>query len=191
MILLIDNYDSFTYNISQMLEHMGKRVKVIRNDQINVERIRSLAPSTLVISPGPGDPSQAGISVKAIKDFSSEIPIVGVCLGHQSVAVAFGGKIVGAKSIMHGKSSKIYHCNRYMFKGLPSPFQAIRYHSLAVEKDSLPDCLEITAWTEDGEIMGLKHHNYRVESVQFHPESILSVEGPNLIKNFLNGGYRD
>lgn len=188
MILLIDNYDSFTYNLAQMLEQKGEVVKVSRNDRISIREIDALSPSRIIISPGPGYPSQAGISVEAVNRFGSSIPLLGVCLGHQSIAVAYGGNIVSAAKIMHGKISKIYHDGCTIFKGLDSPFEAVRYHSLAVEKNSLPDCLEITAWTDEGEIMGLRHREQNVEGVQFHPESILTKAGEKLMENFLSEG---
>jgi anthranilate synthase/aminodeoxychorismate synthase-like glutamine amidotransferase len=192
MILLIDNYDSFTYNLVQMLEYMGQTVKVFRNDKINIKEIEELKPSALMISPGPGSPSQAGISVQTITSFASKIPVMGVCLGHQSIGKAYGGKIIRADRIMHGKSSPIFHDGRGLFKTLPNPFDAIRYHSLIVEKKSLPDCLEVSAWTDEGEIMGLRHLTHNVEGVQFHPESILSEHGTTLLHNFsILGGKHD
>ena len=184
MILLIDNYDSFTYNLVQILQILDHDVRVFRNDQIILERIEREKPSRLVISPGPCTPDQAGISVEAIRRFGPEIPVLGVCLGHQAIAAAFGGKVVRADRIMHGKTSRIFHDGRSVYKGLPNPFEAIRYHSLLVERRSLPDCLEVSAWTEQGEIMGLRHHKYKVEGVQFHPESILTKEGSKVFKNF-------
>jgi len=184
MILLIDNYDYFTYNLVQILQILDHDVRVFRNDQIILERIEREKPSRLVISPGPCTPDQAGISVEAIRRFGPEIPVLGVCLGHQAIAAAFGGKVVRADRIMHGKTSRIFHDGRSVYKGLPNPFEAIRYHSLLVERRSLPDCLEVSAWTEQGEIMGLRHHKYKVEGVQFHPESILTKEGSKVFKNF-------
>jgi len=184
MILLIDNYDSFTYNLVQMLESMKQDVKVFRNDCIDIAGIESLAPSSLMISPGPGNPSQAGISVEAIRYFGERMPVLGVCLGHQSIGEAYGGKVVRAGRIMHGKTSRVFHDGRTIFRGMTNPFEAIRYHSLIVEKESLPDCLEISAYTEEGEIMGLRHREYLVEGVQFHPESILTFEGSMLLNNF-------
>ena len=184
MILLIDNYDSFTYNLVQILQILDHDVRVFRNDQIILERIKREKPSRLVISPGPCTPDQAGISVEAIRRFGPEIPVLGVCLGHQAIAAAYGGKVVRADRIMHGKTSLIFHDDRSVYKGLPNPFEAIRYHSLLVERRSLPDCLEVSAWTEQGEIMGLRHHKYRVEGVQFHPESIMTKEGDKILQTF-------
>jgi len=184
MILLIDNYDSFTYNLVQILQILDHDVRVFRNDQIILERIKREKPSRLVISPGPCTPDQAGISVEAIRRFGPEIPVLGVCLGHQAIAAAYGGKVVRADRIMHGKTSLIFHDDRSVYKGLPNPFEAIRYHSLLVERRSLPDCLEVSAWTEQGEIMGLRHHKYKVEGVQFHPESILTKEGDKILQTF-------
>jgi anthranilate synthase component 2 len=190
MLLMIDNYDSFTYNLVQYFGELGADVRVHRNDQITTDEIAALKPDHLVISPGPCTPNEAGISVEAIKRFAGEIPILGVCLGHQSIGQAFGGKVVHAKSIMHGKTSMIHHKDTGVFKGLPNPVEATRYHSLVVEYSSLPDCLEITAWTaaEDGnldEIMGLRHKDLAVEGVQFHPESILTEHGHTMLQNFL------
>ena len=186
-LCLIDNYDSFTWNIVQYLQVLGAEVLVHRNDEITLEEIESLKPDRLLISPGPCDPSKAGISLDVVKHFSGKIPLLGVCLGHQSIGEAFGGKVVRAKTLMHGKTSPIHHKDKGVFHSLPQPFQATRYHSLAVDAESLPDCLEITAWTEDGEIMGLKHREMAVEGVQFHPESILSEGGMALLNNFLEG----
>jgi anthranilate synthase/aminodeoxychorismate synthase-like glutamine amidotransferase len=188
MILLIDNYDSFTYNLVQLLESMNQEIKVFRNDRIDIAGIESLEPSALMISPGPGAPRQAGISIEAIKYFGERLPLLGVCLGHQSVGEAYGGKVVRAGRIMHGKTSMVFHDGRTIFKGMSNPFEAIRYHSLIVERESLPDCLEISAFTEEGEIMGLRHRKYPVEGVQFHPESILTFEGAMLLKNFSSMG---
>ncbi|MBW2216944.1 MAG: aminodeoxychorismate/anthranilate synthase component II [Deltaproteobacteria bacterium] len=191
MIVLIDNYDSFTYNVVQMIEKMGYEVKVFRNDKIDLAGIEDLGPSELVISPGPCTPNEAGISVDAIRHFASKIPVMGICLGHQSIAAAFGANVIRADKIMHGKSSRIFHDDRTIFKGLPNPFDAIRYHSLIVEKTSLPDSLEISAWTESGEIMGIRHKEYNVEGVQIHPESILTNDGPKLMEQFLSADYAD
>lgn len=190
MLLMIDNYDSFTYNVVQYFAELGADVKVLRNDEITVDEIRALAPSHLVISPGPCTPNEAGISLAAIKAFAGEIPILGVCLGHQSIGQAFGGKIVRARAVMHGKTSPMHHHNSGVFSGLNNPLVATRYHSLVIEKDSLPDCLEVTSWTQhpDGsvdEIMGVRHKTLDIEGVQFHPESILSEQGHELFKNFL------
>jgi len=190
MLLMIDNYDSFTYNLVQYLGELGEAVKVIRNDDLTIGQIRALKPDRIVISPGPGTPDDAGVSLQVIADLAGEVPILGVCLGHQSLGQAFGGKVIRAKRIMHGKTSMIYHANVGVFRGLPNPFEATRYHSLVVEQTSLPDALEVTAWTcnDDGsveEIMGLKHRALGVEGVQFHPESILTAEGKNLLRNFV------
>ena len=185
MILMIDNYDSFTYNLVQYLGELGQKVLVYRNDALSISDIKKLNPSKIVISPGPGRPEDAGISCEVIRQFSGKIPILGVCLGHQAIGLCFGGKIVGAKKLMHGKTSKIYHNKKDIFKGIASPFLATRYHSLLVEKKSLPDCLEVTAFTSDNEIMGLKHKTYPVWGVQFHPESILTKSGKQLLDNFI------
>lgn len=185
MLLMIDNYDSFTYNLVQYFGELGQDVKVYRNDEITLAQIDALNPRYLVISPGPCTPLEAGISVPAIKHFAGKLPIMGVCLGHQSIGEAFGGKVVHAKTLMHGKVSPVEHGNKGMFKGLPSPFNVTRYHSLAIERASLPDCLEVTAWTEDGEIMGVRHKTLAVEGVQFHPESILTEHGHAMLDNFL------
>jgi len=186
LILMIDNYDSFTYNLVQYLGVLGADVEVRRNDQTSLEEIQSMAPERLVISPGPGVPQSAGIIISLIQQFHAEFPILGVCLGHQAVGVAFGGRIVRATHLMHGKVSQIYHDGRGVFHGVPDPFVATRYHSLAVERKSLPSCLEVSAKTEDGEIMGLRHRDYPVHGIQFHPESILTGEGMNILQNFLN-----
>ncbi len=188
MIILIDNYDSFTYNLVQYFGELGKACLVYRNDQISVSSLAKIDYQYLVISPGPGRPATAGISLKAISMLAGKVPILGVCLGHQCIGEVFGGKIVRAQRIMHGKSSLIYHDGRTIFKGLPNPFSAIRYHSLLVEKESLPDCLEISAETAEGEIMGLRHKSFLIEGVQFHPESIMTMEGKNILKNFLKMG---
>jgi len=186
MVLMIDNYDSFTYNLAQMLQVIGETVHVWRNDRINIAGIENLRPSSLVVSPGPGTPSEAGISVDAIRHFGPRIPVLGVCLGHQSIAEAFGGKVIRASRIMHGKISLIFHDGQTIYDDVPNPFEATRYHSLIVDMDSLPGCLEISAWTETGEIMGLRHRNYKMEGVQFHPESILTDSGTHIIKNFIH-----
>lgn len=188
MILLIDNYDSFTYNLVQMIEPMGQEVKVFRNDEIDIPTINKLKPAHLMISPGPCTPDKAGISISAIKEFGKTIPTIGVCLGHQSIGQAYGGKVIRADRIMHGKTSMISHDGKGIFKGLPNPFEAIRYHSLIVEKASLPDCFEISAWTKDGEIMGIRHKEDPVNGVQFHPESILTDAGTALLRNFFDFG---
>ena len=185
MILMIDNYDSFTYNLVQYLGELGAKVKVFRNDKITVEEIKALQPGKIVISPGPGRPENAGISCAIIQAFAEKIPILGVCLGHQCLGYVYGGKIIQAKKLMHGKTSKIYHNRKTIFIGIPNPFEATRYHSLVVEKKNLPKCLEVIAWTKDGEIMGLKHDKYPLWGVQFHPESILTKAGKDLLANFL------
>jgi len=185
MILMIDNYDSFTYNLVQYLGELGQRVKVHRNDALSINDIKKLNPAKIVISPGPGRPEDAGISCEVIRQFSGKIPILGVCLGHQAIGYVFGAKIVGARRLMHGKTSKIYHNKKDIFKGIPNPFLATRYHSLLVDKKSLPDCLEITAFTAENEIMGLKHKAYPVWGVQFHPESILTKSGKQILDNFI------
>jgi len=185
MILMIDNYDSFTYNLVQYLGELHKKVEVFRNDKISLNQIKIMQPEKIVISPGPGRPENAGISCAVIDEFAGEIPILGVCLGHQAIGYAYGGKIVSAKQLMHGKTSRIYHNHKTIFKGIPDPFEATRYHSLVVEKKSLPPSLEIIAWTKDDEIMGLKHKEYLLWGVQFHPESILTAQGKNILENFL------
>ncbi len=185
MILMIDNYDSFTYNLVQYIGQLGGEVAVHRNDKISLDEIRRLQPDAIVISPGPCTPKEAGISVELIRQFSSTIPILGVCLGHQAIGYAFGGEVVRAERIMHGKTSQIINDGRTIFQGLPNPFVAGRYHSLIVKRDSLTDCLEISAETEQGEIMGIRHKEYQVEGIQFHPESVLTPNGKRLLKNFL------
>ncbi len=185
MLLMIDNYDSFTYNLVQYLGELGEEIKIFRNDKIDIPDIKKMLPDIIVISPGPCTPKEAGISVKVIKNFSGKIPILGVCLGHQAIAYAFGGRIIQAKRLMHGKVSLIYHDNKSIFKGVINPFKATRYHSLVIEENSLPPQFEITARSEDGEIMGIRHKNYILEGVQFHPESILTKEGKKILKNFL------
>lgn len=191
MILMIDNYDSFTYNLVQYLGELGADVMVERNDQISLNEIKKLAPERIMISPGPCTPSEAGISLEVINHFKGKLPIFGVCLGHQSIGQAFGGNIIRAKEIMHGKTSAIYHQGIGIFKDLAKPFEATRYHSLVIDQDTLPDCLEITAWTETNsgdieEIMGVRHKEYAIEGVQFHPESILTEHGHDMLQNFLN-----
>ena len=184
---MIDNYDSFTYNLVQYLGELGEEVRVVRNDAIDLAGIAALAPARIVISPGPCTPNEAGVSVPLIREFAGKLPILGVCLGHQAIGQAFGGRIVHARCVMHGKTSGISHAAKGVFAGLPSPFLATRYHSLVIERASLPDCLEITAWTDDGEIMGVRHRQLAVEGVQFHPESILTERGHALLANFLQG----
>jgi len=185
MLLMIDNYDSFTYNLVQYLGELGQEVRVVRNDEVTVDDIGRLAPARIVISPGPCTPNEAGVSLPAIARFAGKIPILGVCLGHQAIGQAFGGRIVHAKTLMHGKVSPIHHAGKGVFRGLPSPFNATRYHSLAIERETCPAELEITAWTDDGEIMGVRHRSLAVEGVQFHPESILTEHGHDLLRNFL------
>ena len=185
MLLMIDNYDSFTWNLVQYFGELGEDVLVFRNDEITVEQAAALKPDHIMISPGPCTPNEAGISVPLIQAFAGKVPVLGVCLGHQSIGQAFGGKIVHATQLMHGKTSMIHHQDTGVFKGLPNPFRATRYHSLVIERASLPDCLEITAWTEDGEIMGVRHKTLAVEGVQFHPESILTEHGHDMLANFL------
>jgi anthranilate synthase component 2 len=186
MLLLIDNYDSFTYNLSQYLSELEEEVMVVRNDKINIVEIEKLNPERIVISPGPATPLQAGISNDVIRHFGGKLPILGVCLGHQCIGHVFGGKVDLAKSVMHGKSSLIHHNDTGVFEGMPNPFSAIRYHSLMVYREGLPDSLEITAWTEDGTIMGLRHKEYQIEGIQFHPESFMTENGMKLLKNFIN-----
>lgn len=186
MLLMIDNYDSFTYNLVQYFGELGQEVKVVRNDAMTVAQIEALNPQAICISPGPCAPAQAGVSIPVLHHFAGKKPILGVCLGHQAIGEAFGGKVVRAKQIMHGKTSPVHHHNTGVFHGLPNPLTCIRYHSLAIERESLPDCLEITAWTDDGEIMGVRHKTLAVEGVQFHPESILSDRGHDLLRNFIH-----
>ena len=185
MILLIDNYDSFTYNLVQMLEQMEQEVQVFRNDRIDIQDIETRNPSALMVSPGPGTPADAGISIAAIHNLGPKIPVLGVCLGHQAIAEAYGAKVVRANRIMHGKTSRVFHDGHRIYQDLPNPFEAVRYHSLIVQNDSLPDCLTISAWTKDGEIMGIRHREHPVEGVQFHPESIMTNSGTSLLQNFL------
>jgi len=190
-VVMVDNYDSFTYNLVQYFGELGAEVTVVRNDEVSVEDIAALSPDKIVISPGPCTPKEAGISVATILKFAGKLPILGVCLGHQSIGHAFGGKIVHAKSIMHGKTSPVYHHNSGVFKGLNNPFIATRYHSLVIDQQTLPDCLEVTAWTQDksgaiDEIMGIRHKELDIEGVQFHPESILTEHGHDLLRNFLD-----
>jgi anthranilate synthase component II len=185
MLLMIDNYDSFTYNLVQYFGELGQEVSVFRNDEVSLQEIESLRPAYVVISPGPCTPKEAGVSVPLISRFAGRIPILGVCLGHQSIGEAFGGRIVHAKQLMHGKTSPIHHKDVGVFRGLREPLTATRYHSLVIERESLPPALEITAWTDDGEIMGVRHRELAVEGVQFHPESILTPEGPKIVENFL------
>ncbi len=185
MLLMIDNYDSFTYNLVQYFAELGQDVQVYRNDEIDLQKVAQLKPRYIVISPGPCTPNQAGISIPLIHEFAGKIPMLGVCLGHQSIGQAFGGKIVHAKQLMHGKTSQIHHTNVGVFKDLPNPYIATRYHSLVIERETIPDCLEVTASTDDGEIMGVRHKTLPIEGVQFHPESILTEHGHDLLNNFL------
>lgn len=187
---MIDNYDSFTYNLVQYLGELGEEIKVFRNNKITLHEIERLNPDRIVISPGPCTPKEAGISIEVIKLFSGRIPILGVCLGHQSIGAAFGGDIIRAPRLMHGKTSLIYHDGKTIFEGLPNPFEATRYHSLIIKRETLPECLEITAWTDREEIMGVRHKHFIVEGVQFHPESILTKVGKDLLRNFLKQSYR-
>jgi len=190
MLLMIDNFDSFTYNLVQYLGELGEDVRVFRNNALTVEEVGELAPEVIVISPGPCTPKEAGISVALIQRYAGKIPILGVCLGHQSIGAALGGNIVRADRIMHGKTSPILHDGRTIFVGLPNPFQATRYHSLVIERATLPACLEISAWTAEGEIMGVRHRELLLEGIQFHPESILTIEGKKLLGNFLELAHR-
>jgi anthranilate synthase/aminodeoxychorismate synthase-like glutamine amidotransferase len=185
MLLMIDNYDSFTYNLVQYLGELGAEVRVYRNDAITPDEIAALHPQQIVVSPGPCTPAEAGVSVDVIRRFAGQIPILGVCLGHQSIGAAFGGNIVRAARLMHGKTSPIHHDGRTIFRGLSQPFEATRYHSLLIERSTLPACLELSAWTVEGEIMGVRHRQHVVEGIQFHPESILTIEGKRLLENFL------
>lgn len=185
MILMIDNYDSFTYNLVQYLGELGEELKVYRNDKITLEEIEQLKPDHIVISPGPCSPKEAGISVDVIRHFAGRVPILGVCLGHQSIGYAFGGEIVRAERLMHGKTSMIYHDGKGIFQGVPNPFRATRYHSLIIERSTMPSCLEISAETDIGEVMGVRHKEYPIEGVQFHPESILTEHGKQILRNFL------
>jgi anthranilate synthase component 2 len=189
MLLLIDNYDSFTYNLFQYLSELGEKVVVVRNDKTTLDEIERMKPERIVVSPGPSTPQEAGISNDVIRHFGSRIPLLGVCLGHQCIGYSYGGVVGQAKQIMHGKSSQIYHNNDGVLAGLPNPFSAIRYHSLVVKKEGLPDCLEVTAWTDDGEVMGLRHRQHPVQGVQFHPESFMTEVGKDLLKNFLQLHY--
>ncbi|MCX5886060.1 MAG: aminodeoxychorismate/anthranilate synthase component II [Proteobacteria bacterium] len=186
MLLMIDNYDSFTYNLVQYLGELGEEIIVFRNDKITIQEIKRLKPEKIVISPGPGVPGKAGISLETIRSFAGKIPILGVCLGHQAIGEAFGGRVIRASRLMHGKTSLIYHDGKTLYQRLPNPFEATRYHSLLVEWKNLPDCLEVSAWTDEKEIMGIRHKQYQIEGIQFHPESILTREGKKLLKNFLN-----
>ncbi|MBL8521602.1 MAG: aminodeoxychorismate/anthranilate synthase component II [Betaproteobacteria bacterium] len=186
MLLMIDNYDSFTFNLVQYFGELGEDVKVVRNDELTLDAIAKLNPARLVVSPGPCSPNEAGISVSAIERFAGKMPILGVCLGHQSIGQAFGGRIVHARTLMHGKTSQVTHTGVGVFADLPSPFRVTRYHSLVIERSSCPACLDVTAWTEDGDIMGIRHRSLPVEGVQFHPESIMTEHGHALLKNFLN-----
>jgi anthranilate synthase component 2 len=186
MLLMIDNYDSFTYNLVQYFGELGEDVRTFRNDEITLDKIAALKPDRICISPGPCTPHEAGVSVPLLQRFAGQLPILGVCLGHQAIGAAFGGKVVRAQQVMHGKTSTIEHTGEGIFQDLPSPYTVIRYHSLAIERASLPACLEITSWTDDGEIMGVRHREFNVQGVQFHPESILSEHGHALLKNFLS-----
>jgi anthranilate synthase/aminodeoxychorismate synthase-like glutamine amidotransferase len=190
MLLLIDNYDSFTYNLFQYLAELGADVVVVRNDKTTVEEIEKMAPDKIIISPGPSTPQRAGISNDVIRHFGGKVPILGVCLGHQCIGHTYGGVVAGAKKIMHGKSSLIHHRGVGVFAGMPNPFSAIRYHSLAIKRESLPDCLEVTAWADDGEIMGVRHCHHSVEGVQFHPESFMTEKGREILRSFLRADLR-
>ena len=188
MLFMIDNYDSFTYNLVQYLGELGEDIRVFRNDRITIEEIDALNPERIVISPGPCTPKEAGISIEVILHFAGKVPILGVCLGHQSIGAAFGGEIVRAGRLMHGKTSQIFHDGKTIFEGLPNPFEATRYHSLMIKRETLPECLELSAWTDIGEIMGVRHREFMIEGVQFHPESILTIVGKDLLRNFLGFG---
>lgn len=188
MLLLIDNYDSFTYNLYQYLSELGAEVTVARNNKITLMDVEEMAPERIVISPGPSSPQQTSISNEVIRNFGSRVPLLGVCLGHQCIGYSYGGTVAGAAKIMHGKSSLVHHTNQGVFAGLPNPFSAIRYHSLAIKREGLPDCLEVTAWTDDGEIMGVRHRQHPVEGVQFHPESFMTERGKEILRNFLAKG---
>ena len=190
MLLMIDNYDSFTYNLVQYFGQLGEEVVVHRNDRITLEQIEQLAPERIVVSPGPCSPNEAGISIAVIKHFAGKVPILGVCLGHQAIGAAFGGNVIRSAYLMHGKTSSIHHDEKGLFKGLPNPFEATRYHSLIVERSTLPACLEVTAWVAEGEIMGMRHRELPLWSVQFHPESILTVQGMDILRNFLEMSAR-
>lgn len=190
MLLMIDNYDSFTYNLVQYLGELGEDITVFRNDRITINEIEEMSPQRIVISPGPCTPNEAGISIEVIRHFAGKTPILGVCLGHQSIGAAFGGEIIRAQRLMHGKTSMIHHDGLTIFEGLPNPFEATRYHSLLIKRENLPQCLDITAWTDEGEIMGVRHKQFIIEGVQFHPESILTKVGKDLLKNFLMMGRK-
>ena len=191
MLLLIDNYDSFTYNLFQYLCELGEEVVVVRNDKTTLNEIDRMQPERIIISPGPSTPLRAGISNEVIRHFGSKLPVLGVCLGHQCIGYSYGGQFGQAKTIMHGKSSLIHHSNQGVLAGIPNPFPAIRYHSLEVKREGLPDCLEVTAWTDDGTIMGLRHRQHPVEGIQFHPESFMTECGKDILRNFLSGGETD
>jgi len=186
MLFMLDNYDSFTYNLVQYFMELGEDVKVVRNDKIDVKGVAELKPDKIVVSPGPCDPTKAGISVDLIKEFAGKIPLLGVCLGHQSIAHAFGGDVVRASKLMHGKTSMVHHDGKTIYKGIETPFEANRYHSLIVSKETLPDCFEVSAWTEEGEVMGIRHKEFPLEGMQYHPESILTPLGKDVLKNFLS-----
>lgn len=191
MLLLIDNYDSFTYNLFQYFSELGEVVTVVRNDEVTIDEIENMSPDRLVISPGPSSPEYAGISNQVIHHFGNRLPVLGICLGHQCIGYSYGGIVTQAGQIMHGKSSLIHHNNSGIFSNLPNPISAIRYHSLIVSREKLPECLQVTAWTDDGTIMGLRHRQYSVEGIQFHPESFMTQQGREILKNFLRGGKHD